>query len=109
LEQLEELMGRLGGENSIESSVLEKQTVRLLTMVVVLLQQHTVNKRGQCKYCGWTRWKWRFWRRRPRCTVLQASNLAMRQNLDVVWWQLLGSFGRHVSLAEVRRRMGDVY
>jgi len=77
--------------------LLEALTVQLLTPVVMLLQQHMVNNRGQCKFCGWTRWKWRFWRRRRRCTVFQALDLAMGHGLDVAWWQLFASVGNEVS------------
>jgi hypothetical protein len=79
-----------------------EHTVRLLTFAVTLLEQHRVNKRGQCQFCGWSRWPWRFWRRRPRCTVCRALAFALHQSLDVVWWQLLGSTGKQCSLADVR-------
>src|SRR5918997_4243545 len=71
-------------------------------MAVVLLRQHQVNKRGQCQYCGWTRWQWRFWRGWRRRTVHEALDLGMGQSLDVVWWRLLETVGRQWSLAEAR-------
>ncbi|MCA1606054.1 MAG: hypothetical protein LC775_11430, partial [Acidobacteria bacterium] len=89
-------MDWLGGDEPSESVVVEEQTLRLLAAAVVLLGQHVVNKRGQCKFCGWTRWKWRFWRRRRKCTVFQAVDRAMTQGLDVVWWEVLNSVGREV-------------
>jgi hypothetical protein len=55
--------------------------VRLLTGVIMLLRQHQLNKRGQCKYCGW---RWRLWHRQPQCTVYRSVDFAMRQPLDVV-------------------------
>jgi hypothetical protein len=80
-------------------------------MAVVLLRQHQVNKRGQCQYCGWTRWQWRFWRGWRRRTVHEALDLGMGQSLDVVWWRLLETVGRQWSLVEVRAwlagRAGD--
>jgi len=66
VEQLERLVKRLSGEEPIEPDEVAEQAVRLLAGVVVLLRRHHVNKRGQCRYCGWTRWVWRFWLRRPR-------------------------------------------
>ncbi len=55
----------------------------------MLLRQHRVNKRGRCEYCGWTRWTWRFWRRRPQCMVYLSLDFAVRQPLDAVWRRLL--------------------
>ncbi|MCA1670878.1 MAG: hypothetical protein LC799_01285 [Actinobacteria bacterium] len=95
---------QLGGEQPI---VLEELTVRLLTSVLMLLRQHAVNKRGQCKFCDWTRWSWRFWGRRRQCQVFQAMDFVMRQGLDVVWWELVGSLGREVGLEEVRVWVGE--
>lgn len=89
LERLEELTDQLRGNEPIPPAVLEEQTVRLLAGVVMLLRQHRVNKRGQCHYCGWTRWTWRLWRGRPQCTVHLSFGFAMRQRLDVVWSRLL--------------------
>jgi ubiquitin C-terminal hydrolase len=90
LEQLEELADQLRSEQPITPTALEEWTVRLLTGVIMLLWQHRVNKRGQCQYCRWTRWTWRFWHRRPQCTVYRSLDFAMRQNLDMVWRQLSG-------------------
>ncbi|MGH4024161.1 MAG: hypothetical protein ACRDRV_06200 [Pseudonocardiaceae bacterium] len=61
-----------------------ERTVRLVTFAVILLAQHQVNKRGRCSFCSWTRWKWRFWHLRPRCTVCRALAFALSQGLDVV-------------------------
>lgn len=101
-EELEEWVEWLGGDAPRDPVVVEEQTLRLLAAAVALLGQHAVNKRGQCKFCGWTRWKWRFWRRRRRCTVFQAMDRAMTQGFDVVWWELLNTAGREVELEEVR-------
>ncbi|MGQ0719703.1 MAG: hypothetical protein ACT4NP_20765 [Pseudonocardiales bacterium] len=88
-------------------TALEERTVQLLATVLTLLRQHPVNKRGQCRLCGWTRWKWRFWRRRRRCTVYAALDHVMGQSLDVVWWKVFGGLEQEVSLADVRRWHGD--
>lgn len=89
LERLEELAGQLRSEEEIVPAALEEQTERLLTGVVMLLRKHHVNKWGQCKYCGWTRWTWRFCRRRPRCTVYRSLDFAMSQCMEIVRQQLL--------------------
>lgn len=102
-EQLEQWVEKLSGEEPVEPEAVKELTVRLLAMAVILLKQHQVNQRGQCRYCGWTRWNWRFWIRRPPCTVCSTLGFAMKQRLDVVWWRLFGSVERHFSLEEVRR------
>lgn len=89
LERLEEIADQLRGEEQISSIVLEEQMVRLLAGVVMLLRQHRVNKRGQCRYCNWATWAWRFGRRRPQCTAYRALAFVLDQRLDIVWWQLL--------------------
>lgn len=89
LERLEQLIERLGGEEPIEPSELTEQAVRLLTGAVMLLRQHRTNKRGQCRFCGRTRWAWRFWRGRPRCAVYQDFGFAFHQSMEWVWWRLL--------------------
>lgn len=86
-------------------AVIEGEAVT--ATVLMLLRQHHVNKRGQCRFCGWTTWKWRFWRGRRRCTVYATLDYAMGQNLDVVWWKVFGGLGREVSLADVRRWNGE--
>jgi hypothetical protein len=88
-EELEQMMERLRSKESIESAEIREQTVQLLAGVVMLLRQHHVNKRGQCKYCGWTRWAWRFWRRRPQCTVYRSVYFAMKQPLHWVRRQVI--------------------
>ena len=105
LQQLEEFAERLSGTKPMAPAVLEEQTVQLLATVLMLLRQHHINKRGQCRFCGWTSWKWRFWRR--RCTVYVALDYAMRQSLDVVWWKVFVELGREVSLEDVRRWNGE--
>lgn len=103
LEELEALADWLSGENEPEQAALEEQLVRLLTGMLLSLRQHTVNKRGQCRVCGWTTQTWRVWRSRPRCTVYRNLSTAMSQRLEVVWWQLFESVDRQVSLDEVRK------
>lgn len=101
-EQLEERAKQIVGEKPIAPEVRDELVVRLLTSAVMLLRQHVVNKRGQCKCCEWTRWTWRFWRRRRRCTVFRALDFAMGQRPDVVWWQFFTGIGNEVSLEEMR-------
>jgi hypothetical protein len=72
LELFQKLAEWLSDDEPIAPVVLEEQLAMLLAVAITLLRQHHVNKRGQCLLCGWTRWKWRFWRRRRRCTVHQA-------------------------------------
>ena len=81
--------------------------MRLLAGVLMLLRQHEINKRGQCRFCGWSRKKWQFWRRRPLCTVYRNLNFAMNRNSDEVWWQLFGNLGRQTRLDEVRKWMAE--
>ncbi|MGH3815818.1 MAG: hypothetical protein ACRDUV_25775 [Pseudonocardiaceae bacterium] len=102
LEWCEELAGRLSDEQPVAEAAVEEQAVRLLMGTVRLLRQHEVNKRGQCKFCGWTRWGMRFWRRRRQCTVYSVLVFAVEQGLDAVWWQLSVDRGQKVTLAQVR-------
>lgn len=102
-QQLEQLADGLRGAQPPAASA--DHTVRLLTCAVTLLEQHRVNKRGRCQFCGWSRWRWRFWHRRPQCTVCRALAFALGQGLDVVWWQLLTSTGKKCSLVDVREWM----
>jgi len=104
LEQLEKLADQLRGKQQIAPAVLEEQTVRLLTSMVMLLRQHNVNKRGQCRFCATSR-HWQFWQRRPRCAVYRTIDFVMSQSLDVVWWQLFTSTGTKCSLVDVREWM----
>lgn len=87
LEQFDELADQMRSKEQVAPRVLEEQTVRLLTSMVMLLGRHNVNKRGQCRVCAPSR-RWKFWRRRPRCTVYRTVDFVMRQPLDVVWQQL---------------------
>lgn len=89
LERLEELADQLRSMDPIAPAILEGQTVRLLAGAVMLLRQHELNRRGQCRYCRWTRRTWRLWHRRPQCTVYRALNFALGQRIDTLWWQLL--------------------
>ena len=87
LEQFDELADQIRSKEQVAPAILEEQTVRLLTSMVMLLKQHNVNNRGQCRVCAPSR-RWKFWQRRPRCTVYRTVDFAMRQSLDVVWQQL---------------------
>jgi hypothetical protein len=87
LERLEQLADRLTTEQPITTADLEEQTVRLLAAVVMLLRQHKLNKRGQCRFCTAPR-RWQFWHRRPQCTVYRSLDFVMRQRLDAVWSRL---------------------
>jgi len=82
--------------------VLDERIVQLLATVLILLRQHHVNQRGQCRFCGATRWAWRFWHRRRRCTVHAALDHTLGQGLDVLWWTLFDGVDRDMSLQEVR-------
>ncbi len=86
-EQLDELADQLRSKQQVAPAVLEEQAVRLLAGVVMLLKTHQLNKRGQCRFCAAPR-RWRFWQRRPQCTVYRSLDFVMRQSLDAVWWQL---------------------
>lgn len=101
-EQLEQWLEKLSGEEQIDPEAVKELAVRLLTMAVMVLKQHQVNKRGQCQYCDWAQWYWRVWRRRSQCTVCSTLSFAMGQELTVVWWRLFGSVEKDVSLREVR-------
>ncbi|MGH3870786.1 MAG: hypothetical protein ACRDSR_04600 [Pseudonocardiaceae bacterium] len=84
LHQLEELAQRLSNDaKPIAPAGPDEWTVQLLVTVLTLLRQHHVNKRGQCRFCGWTRCKWRRWRGRRRCTVYTALDYAMGQSLSL--------------------------
>lgn len=101
-EQFEQWVERLTGKEPIEPEVVKELAVRLLTVALIILKQHNVNKRGKCKFCGRARRNWRSWIRVPQCAVSGAIGFAMEQELAVVWWRLFGSAGRDVGLGEVR-------
>lgn len=101
-EELKELADRLSGKKVISPTVTEDQVVQLLAVVAILLGQHHVNKRGQCKSCRSSRWKWRFWNRRSPCSVYRTVSFVMGQGRDEVWWRLFESLGKRWSLVEVR-------
>lgn len=106
-EQLEQWVEKLGGAEPVKPEEVKELAVRLLAMAAMLLRQHELNKRGQCKFCGCALWNWRFWNRRPPCTVCSALSFAMEQELAVAWWRLLGSVGKQASLEEVRGWVGE--
>jgi hypothetical protein len=103
IEQLQQWVEKLSGNEPLEPEAVKELAVRLLAMALMLLKQHNVNKRGQCQYCGWSRWYWRFRIRRPQCTVCGALDFVMKQELAVAWWRLFESMGWKISLEEVRR------
>jgi len=107
VEELEAIADRISENQQMAPAVAEEQAVRLLATVARLLRQHEVNKRGQCNFCCRTRWGWRLWRWRPRCTVFRAVSFALGQPLDVAWWQVFAAFDRNTSLAEVREWVGQ--
>lgn len=78
---LVEYLEALADQVSSADPALAEQTVRLLAAAVVLLRQHRINKRGQCRFCTAPRW---IWHRRPQCAVYRGIDFAMRQPLDVV-------------------------
>jgi hypothetical protein len=84
VETLENIIERLLDEEARTPAESTEQTVRVLIGVLTLLRQHRVNKHGQCSYCGWTRWYWRSWRRRPQCTIFRSLDFVLRQPVDVV-------------------------
>ena len=102
-QQYEKLAHRLSGEETPGQTLIEEQTVRLLTGAVMLLQHHKMDKRGRCRACATLGRIWRFWLRRPPCAVYRDLNFAMSQGIDAVWWQLLAGTGRPASLDEVRK------
>lgn len=104
-EELDGLADQLSGKKSALPAITEDQIVQLLAVAAMLLRQHRVNKRGQCKFCGGLRWKWRLWSRRPPCTVYRTVTFVMGQGLDEVWCRLFESLGKERSLIEVREWM----
>jgi hypothetical protein len=102
VERCAELVDRLCGPVPVEPVLLEEQLVRLLLVVLRLLEQHDLNTRGRCRYCRWPNRSWRFWSRKPRCSIFRAVDQSMGQELAVVWWQLFAAIGRDVGLDEVR-------
>jgi hypothetical protein len=92
----------LPSQEQIAEAVLEDQAVRLLTAMFMSLRHHKVNKRGQCRVCSRRIRMWRFWRRRPQCTLYLTLDFALNQGADVVWWQLFDILGRRATLEEVR-------
>lgn len=81
LAYLEKLAHQLRSKEPVELTRIEEQTVRLLAALIMLLRQHRVNKRGQCRYCSWRIKTWRFGHRRPQCTVYRDLNFALYQHL----------------------------
>jgi len=73
--QLDETLERAKEANDGE------ELVRLAALTAALLDQHKVNKRGQCQHCR----AYRGWRERPsrKCAVLLAVNLHLEQPR---WW-----------------------
>lgn len=106
-EQLEQWVEKLSGEKPVESEAVKELTVRLMAMAVMVLRQHVVNKRGQCRFCAWTRRNWRFRITRPPCMVCRAFDFAMGQPWDVVWWQLFKSLGQQTSLDQARKWVAE--
>lgn len=106
-EELTQWVEWLSGAEPRQQAVLDERILQLLATVLLLLRQHHVNRRGQCRFCRATRWTWRFWHRRRRCTVYRALDHAMGQSPDVLWWRLFGIAGWDVSLADVREWIAE--
>jgi hypothetical protein len=106
-EQLQQWVEKFSGEKPVEPEVVTELTVRLLTMAVMLLRLHAVNKHGQCRFCSRPVRMWRLWWRRPPCTVCRAFDFAMGQPWDVVWWQLFESLGQQASLDQARKWVAE--
>jgi hypothetical protein len=87
LERLETLARQLREDQPIAPTALQEQAIRLLAGEIMLLRQHRVNKRGQCKYCRRTKWCWLF-QRRAQCSVYVCLDFAMCQPVQVVWRRL---------------------
>lgn len=107
IERIEALTDVLSRDEQRDLPEVEEQAVRLVAAAALLLNQHAVNKKGQCKFCGWTRRVRRMWRKRPRCTVYQVFSRTLDHELAVVWWELFEAVGDQVSLAEVRAWLTD--
>lgn len=90
LEHLEKLAAQIRSKDPLPLDQLEEQLLRLLAGGLMLLGRHRTNKRGQCKFCGWTWWTWRLWRRRPRCTVYMGLGFAMMQPMNEAMRRWLG-------------------
>lgn len=105
--ELKELADQLSGAKAVSPAKTGNQIVQALAVVAILLRQHKINKRGQCKFCARPRWKWRFWSRRPPCTVYRTASFVMNQELDEVWRQLFDSMGKECNLVQVRRWLNE--
>ena len=106
-EQLQQWVEKLSGEKPVEPEVVKELAVRLLAMAVILLRQHAVNKRGQCRSCGRPVRMWRFWGTGHRARCVGLFDFAMGQPWDMVWWQLFESLGQHTSLDQARKWMQE--
>jgi len=82
----EQLKSLLSGKHGSRELTAE-QTRRLIIAAYVVLRQHQINKRGQCRLCYRSRTGW--WpRRRRACTVHLTFTVAMTQPLNIVLdWQ----------------------
>jgi hypothetical protein len=101
--ELKEFTDQLSGTKEISPAKTKNQIIQTLTVVNLLLRQHQINKRGQCKFCSRPRWRWMFWSRRPPCTVYRTASFVMRQEPDETWRQLFDSIGKEYNLVQVRR------
>jgi len=101
-EELAQWVQWLSGAEPRQQAVLDERILQLLATLLILLRQHHVNRRGQCRFCRATRWKWRFWHRRRCCTVYRALDYSMGQSPDVLWWTLFQGSEWDMSLTDVR-------
>ena len=53
------------------------ECLRLALLCLALLERHTVNDKGRCRYCRSPREWW--WRRSRRCTVVPVVSLYLEQ------------------------------
>jgi hypothetical protein len=78
----EQLGSLLDGKHGSRELTTE-QTRRLMIAAYVVLRQHQVGKRGQCRLCCRCR-SWWWARRRRTCTVYLTFEVAMNQPIDIV-------------------------
>lgn len=105
--ELKEFTDQLSGAKAVSPAKTRNQIVQALAVVAILLRQHQINKRGQCKFCARPRWRWRFWSRRPSCTVYRTASFVMNQELEEAWRQLFDSMGKECNLVQVRRWLNE--
>jgi hypothetical protein len=104
LQVLNELADRLSVKQILSPEATNDHIVQVIAVVAILIHQHQVDKRGQCRLCVRPGW-WKFWSRRPLCRVYRTTSFIMSQGLDTAWWQLFDRAGKSWNLGEVREWM----